>query len=84
MLRASNPGQVVSPSICKPSCIPVAGPLLSPHHPGYGLICGYPYRVPVVKGQTFSGFGGKRGLFKFKGSVNLINLNTLDKPVKTL
>ena len=25
--------------------------------------------------------GGKRGLFKFKGAVNLINLNTLDKPI---
>ena len=28
--------------------------------------------------------GGKRGPFQFKGAVNLINLNILDKPVKTL
>ena len=28
--------------------------------------------------------GGKMGLFQFKGAVNLINLNILDKPVKTL
>ena len=28
--------------------------------------------------------GGKRGLFKFKGAVKLINLNILDKPVETL
>ena len=38
------------------------------------------------------GGGGRKGggevresdLFKFKGAVNLINLNILDKPVKTL
>ena len=38
----------------------------------------------MVKRQNFSGLGGKRGLFKFKGAVNLINLNIVDKPVKTL
>ena len=27
---------------------------------------------------------GEIGLSKFKGAVNLINLNILDKPVKTL
>ena len=38
----------------------------------------------VVGGVGRRGGGGKRGLFKFKGAVNLINLNILDKPVKTL
>ena len=38
----------------------------------------------MVQRQNFSGLGGKRGLFKFKGAVNLINLNILDKPVKIL
>ena len=40
----------------------------------------------------FGGGGGRKGggevresdLSKFKGAVNLINLNILDKPVKTL
>ena len=38
----------------------------------------------MVQRQNFSGLGGKRGLFQFKGVVSLINLNILDKPVKIL
>ena len=38
----------------------------------------------MVQRQNSSGLGGKRGLFKFRGVVNLINLNIVDKPVKTL
>ena len=43
----------------------------------------------MVQRQNYSGLegvgggGGKRGLFKCKGAVNLINLNIVNKPVKT-
>ena len=35
-------------------------------------------------GRKGRGEVGESGLSKFKGTVNLINLNILDKPVKTL
>ena len=38
----------------------------------------------MVQRQNVWELGGKRGPFKFKDAVNLINLNILDKPVKTL
>ena len=42
------------------------------------------FGVPVVQRQNFGELGGKRGLFNFKGAVNLIDLNILDKPAKIL
>ena len=48
----------------------------------YGILVDDPFLLLVVEERR--GGGGKRGLFKFKGAVNLINLNILDKPVKTL
>ena len=48
----------------------------------YGILVDDPFLLLVVVERR--GGGGKRGLFKFKGAVNLINLNILDKPVKTL
>ena len=36
----------------------------------------------MVQRPNFGRLGGKRGPFKFKGAVSLINLNILDKPVK--
>ena len=38
----------------------------------------------MVQRQNVWELGGKRGLFKFKCAVNLINLNILDKPAKIL
>ena len=49
----------------------------------YGILVDDPFLLLVVV-ERRGGGGGKRGLFKFKGAVNLINLNILDKPVKTL
>ena len=49
----------------------------------YGILVDDPFLLLVVV-ERREGGGGKRGLFKFKGAVNLINLNILDKPVKTL
>ena len=49
----------------------------------YGILVDDPFLLLVVVERRGRG-GGKRGLFKFKGAVNLINLNILDKPVKTL
>ena len=40
--------------------------------------------VVVVVGREGGGEVRESGLSKFKGAVNLINLNILDKPVKTL
>ena len=48
----------------------------------YGILVDDPFLLLVVVERR--GGGGKRGLFKFKGAVNLINLNILNKPVKTL
>ena len=36
------------------------------------------------KGALGGGEGGEERLSKFKGAFNLINLNILDKPVKTM
>ena len=46
----------------------------------YGILVDDPFLLLVVVERRG---GGKRGLFKFKGAVNLINLNILNKPVKT-
>ena len=55
----------------------------------YGILVDDPFLLLlVVKRGGGVGWGrrvgGKMGLFQFKGAVNLINLNILDKPVKTL
>ena len=65
----------------------------------YGILVDYPLLLcplPVSfgsggggsagggRGWGFTRVWGKRGSFKFKGAVNLINLNILDNPVKTL
>ena len=51
----------------------------------YGILVDDPFLLLVVVEREWGGGGGgKRGLSKFKGAVNLINLNILDKPVKTL
>ena len=50
----------------------------------YGILVDDPFLLLVVVERRGRGGGGKRGLFKFKGAVKIINLNILDKPVKTL
>ena len=56
----------------------------------YGILVDDPFLLLLVVKRGGGGVGwgrrvgGKMGLFKFKGAVNLINLNILDKPVKTL
>ena len=53
----------------------------------YGIIVDDPFLLcplPVSFGSGGGGGGVTRVGGKFKGAVNLINLNILDKPVKTL
>ena len=90
---SSDPGQVVSPSICKHQLYPSCRPSTKPPSPRlWADLC-----IPLLRSSEriliwcscgtkaeFFGVGGKRGLFTFKGAVNLINLNIVDKPVKTL
>ena len=40
--------------------------------------------IVVERGRWGGGEGGEERLSKFKGAFNLINLNILDKPVKTM
>ena len=50
----------------------------------HGILVDDPFLLCPLPVSFGNAVGGKEGSFKFKGAVDLINLNILDKSVKTL